>query len=211
MPVRKVITRRSNHFRVYVPSLKNGHPTPCESLLEGAAARILELSGRVRRYEVQPSIEDICVNGHAEHYIPDFRVWFYDGTEAFLEVKPAVRLRVIRVANRIAAAKVRFVETCRQFQVITDTWLATEPRATNAATLMYHRCGTLTPVELDHFRRTLLGTNPHTLVELCSALGREDAWRILGLGLVGLNLDCEIHPDSTIYLTGGHRHANLVS
>lgn len=44
MSVRKVITRRSNHFRVYVPSMKHGKPTPCESMLEAKFIRLIEVS-----------------------------------------------------------------------------------------------------------------------------------------------------------------------
>lgn len=36
MTVRKVVTRRSNHYRGYFPSLKNQKPVPWESQLEGA-------------------------------------------------------------------------------------------------------------------------------------------------------------------------------
>ena len=36
MTVRKVVTRRSNHYRGYFPSLKNKKPVPWESQLEGA-------------------------------------------------------------------------------------------------------------------------------------------------------------------------------
>lgn len=50
MTVRKVVTRRSNHYRGYFPSLKNKKPVPWESQLEGALFRLLELSPAVIGY-----------------------------------------------------------------------------------------------------------------------------------------------------------------
>ena len=59
MTVRKVVTRRSNHYRGYFPSLKNKKPVPWESQLEGALFRLLELSPAVIGYVPQPSEERV--------------------------------------------------------------------------------------------------------------------------------------------------------
>lgn len=209
MPVRKVITRRSNHFRTYIPSLKNGQPTPCESMLEGMFIRLCELSPQVRSYEVQPTKEALSVENRIERYTPDVRVHFFNGTEGWFEIKPSVRLRAARVHKRMDAAKEHFTASGRRFRVITDDWLNTEPRAKNIETLMYHRRGLLTPVELDRFQRELHRSQPKTLGALCSAIGHDDAWLLLGLGIVGVNLEQEINADIAVYLFGGHRHADF--
>jgi hypothetical protein len=54
MSVRKVVTRRSNHFRAIIPSRKNPHPTPCESILEAEFVRFLELSPTVGKRSTNP-------------------------------------------------------------------------------------------------------------------------------------------------------------
>lgn len=209
MPVRKVITRRSNHFWTYIPSLKNGHPTPCESMLEGKFIRLCELSPLVRSYEVQPSREVIPVEGRVERYTPDVRVWFTDGTEGWFEVKRAARSKVRRVAQRMSGAKTHFASTGRRFHVVTDEWLDTEPRAENVLELMYHRREMLTPVESERARHELLRTQPKTLADLYCLFGRDDSWRLLGLGVVGIDLEQVVAPDVSIYLEGGHRHADF--
>ncbi|MCL9851652.1 Tn7 transposase TnsA N-terminal domain-containing protein, partial [Ralstonia solanacearum] len=123
MSVRKVITRRSNHFRAYIPSLKNGESTQCESMLEAKLVRLCELSPWVRDYEVQPSLEFISVGGRQEQYFPDLLVRLVDGTERWIEVKPAGRLKVKRVASRMAAAAALFAQSGRQFRIVTDQQL----------------------------------------------------------------------------------------
>ncbi|WP_231670130.1 Tn7 transposase TnsA N-terminal domain-containing protein [Ralstonia solanacearum] len=209
MPVRKVITRRSNHFRAYIPSLKNGHPTQCESMLEGKFIRLCELSPMVRSYEVQPSFELISVGGCPERYVPDVRIRFVDGTEGWFEVKPDVRLKSERVARRLAAAAVHFAQSGRRFRVVTDKQLDMEPRASNVLEVMYQRRALLTSIELERFRHKLKSESPQTMSDFTSLVGPGDAWRLLGLGIVGVDLDQPIAPDAAIYLEGGHRHADL--
>lgn len=209
MSVRKVITRRSNHFRVYVPSMKHGKPTPCESMLEAKFIRLIEVSPFVHHFEVQPSKEEILIGGEMTTYIPDVRVWFMDGREGWYEIKPSARLKIRRVANRIAAIRAHFAKTGRYFDVVTDEWLDEGPRASNVLDLMYHRREILTPTEREYFQRELQRNHPQTLADLCAVFGLDDAWRLLGLGIVGADLEHEITPASTIYLEGGHRHANL--
>ena len=211
MPVRKVITRRSNHFRTYIPSIKHGRPTPCESMLEGAFIRLCELSPLVRSYEVQPSRETLRLAQGEQSYTPDVRVQFMDGTDGWFEIKPAARLAVARVAMRMEAAQHHFAKSGRQFRVITDKWLEEEPRAGNILEVMYHRRGVLTPVERDRFERELRAARPQNLADLCTVLGADDAWRLIGLGIVGLHLEEQITSTSTVYLEGGHRHANLLA
>lgn len=213
MPVRKVITRRSNHFRTYIPSIKHGRPTPCESMLEGAFIRLCELSPLVRSYEVQPSRETFCLaQGEQTYtYTPDLRVLFTDGTEGWFEIKPAARLAVDRVATRMEAAQRHFAKSGRRFRVVTDKWLEEEPRAGNILEVMYHRREVLTPVERERFERELRAARPQKLGDLCAALGEDNAWRLIGLGVVGLNLEEAITSTSTIYVEGGHRHANLLA
>lgn len=209
MPVRKVITRRSNHFRTYIPSLKNGRPTPCESMLEGMFIRLCEISPLVGSYEVQPAFVTLAIDDGAECYIPDVRVKFVSGAEGWFEVKPAVRLKSSRVSRRMLAAKAHFAQFGRQFHVVTDEQLNAQPRASNVLELMYHRREPLTYVEHDNYHRQLTSERPESLADMCSLLGNDDAWRLLGLGVVGVDLEKPILHEATIYLEGGHRHADL--
>lgn len=86
MTVRKVVTRRSNHYRGYFPSLKNKKPVPWESQLEGALFRLLELSPAVIGYVPQPSEERVpSLQGYFKYY-PDvqvFRLFAFKGVADF--------------------------------------------------------------------------------------------------------------------------------
>lgn len=209
MPVRDVVTRRSNHFRSYTPSLKNGRSTPCESILEALFAKFCEISPLVSTYEVQPTRESLTVQGEQTQYTPDFRVFFVNGTVCFFEVKPHERLIVPRVSALMAAAKEHFAKSGRRFLVITDQWLHAEPRASNIEKLMYYRRSVLSPLALDCIRTKLIQHQPKTLSELCDVLGESDAWKLLGQGVVGIDLEEVIHSESPIFLDGGHRHADI--
>lgn len=141
MTVRKVVTRRSNHYRGYFPSLKNKKPVPWESQLEGALFRLLELSPAVIGYVPQPSEERVpSLQGYFKYY-PDVQVFLADGREWWFEVKPRDRLKIASVRQRLDAAERYFNATARNFSVITEKLIEAEPLATNLRRLMYHRRG----------------------------------------------------------------------
>lgn len=211
MPVRKVITRRSNHFRTYIPSIKNGRPTPCESMLEGMFARFCEVSPLVRGYEVQPERVTLDFGDHTERYIPDMHVRLASGRDVWVEVKPMVRLRSSRVAKRMAAAKAQLAAMGREFRVVTDVVLSMQPRADNIFELMYHRREPLRIADASHLQSSLANAGPETVGDLSSLVGDLEAWRLMGLGIVGVDLELPIISNSSIYLRGGHRHADILA
>jgi len=59
--------------------------------------------------------------------------------------------------------------------------------------------------------RQLHVASPKDLSDLEELLGKDLAWRLLGAGLVGVDLEKVIEPQSQIFLTGGHRHADLLA
>ena len=211
IPVRKVITRRSCHSRGLVPSLKNERPAAWESQPEMQFLRLLELSPLVRAYTVQPSKEELIVFGERSPYVPDVLVEYFDGTVVTYEVKPEASLRIARVAARMHAAKEHFANTGRVFRIVTAEWLLAEPRVTNVQRLMYHRRDPLSPLEQSCFGSVLSSVVPLTVAGLIEAVGALDAWRLLGLGVVGVDLELPLSSSAQIYLEGGHRHAHLCS
>lgn len=210
MSVRKVVTRRGGHSRGLTPSIKNPIAAAWESQWERAFAQFLELSPLVLLFVVQPIREPIVVDGTPASYIPDVEVQFIDGSIAYFEVKPAVKCRTAPVAARLEAACRRFRDTGRRFYLVTDEWLSQEPRRSNVALLMYHRREFL----LDNQERMRLGklvsaSQPCTVSELICLVGRNEAWLLLGLSIVGIDLEQPLNEQSAIFLDGGHRHANF--
>lgn len=210
MTVRKVVTRRSNHYRGYFPSLKNKKPVPWESQLEGAFFRLLELSPAVISYVAQPNEERIpSAQGYFKYY-PDVRVFLADGREWWVEVKPNDRLNIAKVRQRLEAAKRYFTATGRNFSVVTEKLIEDEPLASNLLRLMSHRRGpVLSNEKLEEVLAVLNDQAPLTFSDLLVAVGDRPAWRLLGLGVVGIELNKPLDIDSPIFLQGGHRHANL--
>jgi hypothetical protein len=85
-----------------------------------------------------------------------------------------------------------------------------EPLARNLQKLMYHRRGPmLSNSQVDEVRELLRTHEPKTLNALIMIFGDMEAWRLLGLGIVGISLDQTISNNSEVFLTGGHRHADF--
>jgi hypothetical protein len=212
MVARKVVTRSGGHSRGLVPSIKNPIASGWESQWERGFDQLIELSPLVRQFVVQPEREPIVVEGVATTYIPDRKVEFIDGSDAYFEVKPAVKCRTARVATRLAAIRIRFQETGRRFYLITDEWLSQEPRRSNVALLMYHRRDFLLDAQERMRLSKIVATHrPQTVADLTSLVGKNKAWLLLGLSIVGVDLEQPLNDQSAIFLTGGHRHANFLA
>lgn len=210
MAVRKVVTRSSCHFRGYFPSLKNGHSVAWESQLEGGFFRLLELSPSVLRYEVQPSRERIPLGDSFVDYFPDLRVFLADGGEWWFEVKPEKKLLISSVIQKLNAVKIHFSCTKRNFSVVTDGLIWREPLAKNLQKVLYHRRGPwLSSSEYMEVSCELKKYKPQELDEVISMFGEMEAWRLLGLCIVGIDLERPIMCQSPVFLSGGHRHANI--
>lgn len=210
MAVRKVVTRSSCHFRGYFPSLKNGHPVAWESQLEGGFFRLLELSPSVLRYEVQPSRERIPMGETFVDYVPDLRVFLVDGGEWWFEVKPEKKLLVSSVKQKMNAAEIYFSATNRNFSIVTDTLIWREPLARNLQEILYHRRGPLMlPSDIAEVSVQLSKYKPQVFKEIISLFGAMEAWRLLGLCIIGIDLEKPLVNQSRVFLSGGHRHANI--
>ena len=210
MAVRKVVTRSSCHFRGYFPSLKNGHPVAWESQLEGGFFRLLELSPSVLRYEVQPSLERIPMGETFVDYVPDLRVFLVDGGEWWFEVKPEKKLLVSSVKQKMNAAEIYFSATNRNFSIVTDTLIWREPLARNLQEILYHRRGPLMlPSDIAEISVQLSKYKPQVFNEVISLFGAMEAWRLLGLCIIGIDLEKPLVDQTQVFLSGGHRHANI--
>lgn len=180
-------------------------------MLEGMFARFCEVSPLVRGYEAQPERVTLDFGDHTERYVPDMRVRLTNGSDVWVEVKPMVRLRSSRVAKRMAVARAQFAAMGRDFRVVTDVVLTMEPRAANIFELMYHRREPLRFVDASQLQSSLTNARPETVGDLSSLVGDLEAWRLMGLGIVGVDLELPILSNSSIYLRGGHRHADILA
>lgn len=212
MTVRKVVTRSGGHSRGLMPSIKNQCAAAWESSWELKFYQLLELSPSIRQFVVQPTRERIWVDGHETAYTPDVKAYFVDGTSAFFEIKPVLKCRTAQTAKRLVAIEKRFAETGKRFQLVTDEWLSTGPRAQNVVRLMFHRRNYM----LDYAERLRLRgivsiNRPKTLSELCDLVGESKCWLLLGLSIMGVDLEIPLNNDSMIFLHGGHRHADFFS
>ncbi|MCS5515172.1 hypothetical protein NWF32_06255 [Pseudomonas qingdaonensis] len=119
-------------------------------------------------------------------------------------MKPHDRLKIASVRQRLDAAERYFNATARNFSVITEKLIEAEPLATNLRRLMYHRRGPeLSHQALEEVMATFNEWPPMTVADLLYVVGEGKAWRLLGLGVVGIDLDRSIDTDSPVFLQGG--------
>src|SRR5476651_852528 len=200
MPVRKVVTRRSNHTRGYHPSRKNGCSFGWESQLEAGFLRLLELSPSVLTYEVQPSLEVVSMNGVSIKYIPDVCVNFADGITRWFEIKPSIRLLNQKIEIKIRAIKTHFENNGRAFFIATEELIQKSPMTDNLLILMYHRRGPdISALYNKEIQCKFEHYSPRNVNDLIQILGPQEAWRLLGLGYVGINLQESICETTPIY------------
>ncbi|MCY1420479.1 hypothetical protein D9M71_361010 [compost metagenome] len=75
---------------------------------------------------------------------------------------------------------------------------------------MYHRRGEdVSEAYSESLSSKFNSAPPQTLADLIEMLGAQEAWRLLGLGYIGIDLRNPIAAWTPIFLTGGHRHENL--
>ncbi|WP_231999311.1 hypothetical protein [Pseudomonas chlororaphis] len=150
------------------------------------------------------------MEGFETRYTPDVRVNFTDGMTGWFEVKPSVRLLNHRIKKKTEAIKQHFNNTDRFFYIATEELIMATPMVDNLLLLMYHRRGPDVTEEYDEELKSKFKLHPpETLNALIAILGPQEAWRLLGLGYIGLDLRAVISLSTPIFLTGGHRHENL--
>jgi hypothetical protein len=178
--------------------------------LESGFFRLLELSPDVRRYKVQPVRESFVIGSQPAQYVPDVEVELFDGSRVWVEIKPAPHQKNHATAARLNAAQAHFSASGRRFEVVTDEVIWAEPRSTTVLEILYHRRGSFvaTPQWQGLLSRIKV-ENPQTIADLCSVVGEAQAWSLLGLGLIGVDLEKKLSSKSPIYIEGGHRHADF--
>lgn len=103
-----------------------------ESMLERDAIFHFEYHPLLLSYQEQPSIEIYYDKEGSQHrYFPDFRLDFQDGTELFVEVKPARVLATRLVRDKLQLIAKRFEEQGRRFRVMTEEDIRREPLLSN--------------------------------------------------------------------------------
>jgi len=137
-PVRKVVTRTGRSMRGKFPSLKMGRSIGCESRLEADAALLFEWTPEVLRYYAQPCHEFPSDGINTSRYTPDFLLEMVDGTNIYVEIKPAQKLMNPTLRQRLTDIESHFRRSDRAFQIFTEITLRNDVIRTNARKLQYH-------------------------------------------------------------------------
>jgi hypothetical protein len=150
------------------------------------------------------------MEGIETRYTPDVRVDFIDGATGWFEVKPSIRLLNHKIKKKTEAIKIHFSDTERDFFIATEELILASPMVENLLLLMYHRRGSDVSEEYDEELKLKFHLHhPKILNDAITMLGAQEAWRLLGLGYIGVDLRAPLSVFTPIFLSGGHRHANI--
>lgn len=209
MAVRKVVTRTGKGMRCLVPSLKMKRMIACESMLEADAVLLFEWSPDVMSFEEQPCFEFPHADGTPFRYTPDFLLRLVDGSEIYIEVKPARKLESPELRKRLNFVAEHFERSGRVFKILTEAVIRNGVVRENQKELNYHA----RPLPRDMaFWQTLdsLRSMPDlTFGATCAALGgRRAVMQLLGNRHLGFDQEQALAEDTPLsFLTEGGRRA----
>ena len=164
-------------------------------------------------YQEQPSIEMYYdVEGIPHKYFPDFRLNFKDGSELFIEIKPACYLATKAVRDKLQAIAKRFEEQGRRFRVLTEEDIRRQPLFSNL--LQVHRSSKrAAQVEPDEQLVKSLSGGPVWTIEnlVGQMLGMHKVLRLVRSNHLQLDLEFSLSDDSEVYLTAtkGEAHGSF--
>jgi hypothetical protein len=208
---RNALTRSGRGFRMRIPSLKLDRMVECESILEGNAALLLELSPGVVTYREQPALIQYWDGIQMRDYFPDFEAVLLDGTRIHLEVKHSRKLAKPEVARKYRAIAIHYQRTPIRFHIVTEQECQREPLRSNLQRLNYLRTKiTAEPLPSEAELSRLLGQVSVPLAKLEATLGVEVTQRLLALGLLHCDLTAEITPATLVSIMEGGSHATVL-
>lgn len=105
---RNPVTNSGQGFRAKFASCKNRRMVRCESLLEMHFLYLAEFARNVVSFDEQPLTVSYRLNGWLRRYTPDFVLRWRDGSQWFVEVKPAELLSLPRNQEKFACVAEHF-------------------------------------------------------------------------------------------------------
>jgi hypothetical protein len=202
MAVRKAITRSKKTFRPKVPSRKNSQMTHCESLLEGAGARFLEISPFVKSYMAQAAEEIYYdANGEPRSYFVDFRVVLTNEEVVDVEMKPHSKLLNPAIKGKYEQIAAHYAEKGRRFRMLTDLDVCVEPLFSNLKILSYHRVGKAPEKDLSKHQRMLSSSSFTTIKEAAEIVGGVgNVYRQIASGYLAIYFHNPLSPSSRVWI-----------
>jgi hypothetical protein len=199
-----VRANRSTHVQGWYQSWLNAASFPFFSGLELKSMKLLDLSENVKSYKAQPQSIQYWMNGSPASYTADALVHPYQGGSFYVEVKPREQLRDPAIANKLVAIGTELKLRGISLRIVTDEFLATEPRNSNIRALQLFR-----PVEPDielaylfdtHLAQSQAATIG-ALSRLASnvAFGRETVHALILRRHLATNLHSALNDDSIVH------------
>ncbi|MBK8158387.1 MAG: hypothetical protein IPK59_06300 [Rhodospirillaceae bacterium] len=179
-----VRANRSVRIQGWYQSSLNAASFPFFSSLERKLMLQLDISEGVKSYQIQPKSIQYSISGVAASYTADALVHRYVGASYYIEVKALAHLHDPEVARKLAAVAEELASRNTPLRIVTDAYLATEPRQSNIRQLQLYR--SVEP-DLEHAYRvdTLLAQSATATIGTLAALtndlaaGRESVYALL--------------------------------
>ncbi|RYE41875.1 MAG: transposase [Hyphomicrobiales bacterium] len=201
---REIVLPTGGIMRGKFPSRKNGRVVHHEGLLELDAIYLFEISPQISRYREQPDRYFYPDGDRVRRYTPDFELHLFDGTLAWVEIKPTRYLQGLDIAHRFECVAEHMGRNAKPFTILTELVLRQEPRQTNVRTI-WQRADRV-PLEHALIKATLrrcAGQLPACLADATALLSTEgmNVFSLMLQGYLQCDLDKALCSDSLITLS----------
>lgn len=193
----------------YFPSAKNNRSIAWESQLEQKACYVFEFSREVLGYREQPLTILYPLGAKILRYTPDFELTLKSGRQVYIEIKPAEKLLVWSIQERLAAIGSYWSQVNADFMVITDEQLNHPILHSNLKLLRGYLKVHCEPELIQMAKHWVaVSQNPtfHGLVTYLNSLN--NVYALLAHQHVSINLRADIESTSPLFLSEENHYEN---
>lgn len=184
-----------------------------ESLLERDAILLFEFSAGIKSYQEQPELIFYEQDGEMRRYYPDFSITLSNGEVIHLEVKPISKFNSADIVNKFNAVMRHYDRIGREFKILVDNNIRTEPRLTNLKRLasVQHHAEDLTAIQLQVIELFKTGSI-FTVLSLAKIIGLRNVLLLLARGVICCNISVDFFSVvNFLHLPEEHDHESILA
>jgi hypothetical protein len=205
---RKVVRRSNIRATGKFPSFRNAKSLHYESLIERDCFRILDIDTTITSFSEQPVVIHYTRDGNERTHYPDI-LTIGNGRKTFLEVKDVKSPDLDDAIDRANYLTPFLMQLGYRYEVITSDVIQSEPRLSNAKTLLRHGRNPVDAFTKESLRR-YFGSDAqttwhHVLAGQLGKFGTAYVARLILEGMLTFDKSKLLGPTTLIQLTANER------
>lgn len=184
-----------------------------ESPLERDAILLFEFSNGIKRYQEQPELIIYERDGEMRRYFPDFSLTLSTGEVIHIEVKPISKFNSVDIVNKFNAVIQHYDRVGRNFKILVDSNIRTEPRLTNLKRLasVQHHDMDLSDIQFQATKLLKTGS-VYTVLTLSKIMGHRNVLLLLAHGVICCDITIDLYAESNfLHLPEEQDHETILA